>query len=994
MLSITPTEQAAWQSGTQKNLTLVFDINGTTKTLDNSDIVSESMSLRQTVSDDASNVFENVYSSEFNIRVFDDGTRYKGATLTVTISVTLENVDGYLVDSDGNRIIDSNGNYLIVNTDEDVTYTRQLGVFEVISDKLTSDGITRDLICYDSLSAILAKDYSDWHNGLTYPMTIKNYRIAFFGQVGLTQETVTLPNDSVTINKNELSTVSGATILSAVLGLNGCWGYISIDNVFHYALPRTTADYTITDNSFVQGSYAFEEFQTAEYSGIIFSNSITTTVTDGDESHEESSEQNVTVGDATGSVLNFQDNILLKDKTDAQLTAIGNTLLTTLDGFSYTPSTVTFPAYMGLELGDVFQITTSKGTYSFPVLDRKMSGITALKDTFSAEGVEYSAENANSLQAFMAQYQANFTDVSNLLNKTSKIANNANTIAGSTNQYFWHTESTVYYRTEDTTVDASKAYYELIASVYSLVTPVGTENPSEEGWYEAFIDTGAHITEVPRDDFISDPDNGGGNLLARSNGIAVRNGLTERAVFGSDEIAMYASDGNTKLMQIGVSANNHKINTSFNVLNLFNDTKVLTLNKYTASDVSNITINYWYSYTSAGYHSTTGTVTLTPSSRSWSQYPFNISYNLTGGNIVLTVVNAEGDSTISLTGTCIYTTTDIEASSMYLGAYADNTQAKLLMLGNGTGSSDKSNSFSVGYDGDFTLSGNTPTIRIETIADSAEFGVDIIKCYPANQYGVNMVVGGWGNTIVGSGESANNAYKNLSDLNVSVSAEHLLLTSDNNIHLVANANTWSNYADYIFGGSGMFFPQTKTIYGYYDTGDTSLGKLAYSALQPCSENGNTILGYGNYNYQEGATNIYGNNVNIITRNNVNIAGVRFNPLWATDGSRELWSGAYYMSATQTITLSESISNQSTGIVLCWSAYVNGSAADYDWCYTFVPKWHVSHVTSGHGAGFPLCTVTSEWGVKYLYFTTTTIKGHADNTSGNNGYWVLRRVIGV
>lgn len=69
-------------------------------------------------------------------------------------------------------------------------------------------------------------------------------------------------------------------------------------------------------------------------------------------------------------------------------------------------------------------------------------------------------------------------------------ASNALQIAEDTNQYFWHTET-------------------------------GT-------------DTGAHITEIPKEDFIDDPANGGGNLLARSNGIAVRDGLAELAVFGAD----------------------------------------------------------------------------------------------------------------------------------------------------------------------------------------------------------------------------------------------------------------------------------------------------------------------------------------------------------------------------------------------------------------------------------------------------------------------------
>ena len=72
-------------------------------------------------------------------------------------------------------------------------------------------------------------------------------------------------------------------------------------------------------------------------------------------------------------------------------------------------------------------------------------------------------------------------------------------IAGDTDQYFWHTET-------------------------------GT-------------DTGAHITEIPRERFLADPDNGGGNLLARSNGIVVRDGLTELATFGANGTTIY-QDGN------------------------------------------------------------------------------------------------------------------------------------------------------------------------------------------------------------------------------------------------------------------------------------------------------------------------------------------------------------------------------------------------------------------------------------------------------------------
>ena len=120
-------------------------------------------------------------------------------------------------------------------------------------------------------------------------------------------------------------------------------------------------------------------------------------------------------------------------------------------------------------------------------------------------------------------------------------------------------------------------------------------------------------------------------------------------------------------------------------------------------------------------------------------------------------------------------------------------------------------------------------------------------------------------------------------------------------------------------------------------------------------------------------------------------------------NKVLWTGAYFMIATQTITLSESISAQNKGIVLCWSAYENETAQDYDWVYHFVPKWHIS-VSNGSGVDFFLSTLNTA-GHKYLYISDTSIRGYASNSSSSatgtnskivfkNNYWALRAVIGV
>lgn len=65
------------------------------------------------------------------------------------------------------------------------------------------------------------------------------------------------------------------------------------------------------------------------------------------------------------------------------------------------------------------------------------------------------------------------------------------------------------------------------------------KNTGQYFWHKGSgADPGVHITEIPKDDFLDDPSNGGGNLLATSNGIAVRDGLTELATFGADGVVV------------------------------------------------------------------------------------------------------------------------------------------------------------------------------------------------------------------------------------------------------------------------------------------------------------------------------------------------------------------------------------------------------------------------------------------------------------------------
>ena len=118
----------------------------------------------------------------------------------------------------------------------------------------------------------------------------------------------------------------------------------------------------------------------------------------------------------------------------------------------------------------------------------------------------------------------------------------------------------------------------------------------------------------------------------------------------------------------------------------------------------------------------------------------------------------------------------------------------------------------------------------------------------------------------------------------------------------------------------------------------------------------------------------------------------------------LWSGGYYMTGSQTVTLSEPVSKQPSGIQLVFSRYSDGESQNYHFQSFFVSKYEIA-AHAGCGRVFLLTSdgTFSLVAAKYVYINDTTITGNDTNTATgtgacgitytNKGY-VLRYVIGV
>lgn len=122
-------------------------------------------------------------------------------------------------------------------------------------------------------------------------------------------------------------------------------------------------------------------------------------------------------------------------------------------------------------------------------------------------------------------------------------------------------------------------------------------------------------------------------------------------------------------------------------------------------------------------------------------------------------------------------------------------------------------------------------------------------------------------------------------------------------------------------------------------------------------------------------------------------------LWdAGDGN------GYYMFGSQTVNLSQKVSEQKNGIVLIWQGYKNGAVQTYDFNFEFIPK---SQVVFNPGKGISCLLADSTGsviGTKYVYVNDDRITGNNANSNGatkrdsgittTNNRWVLTKVLGV
>ena len=373
-----------WDSSTDKQM--VISVVGTNQKIDNSMLEIGTFALEESLCSESELKFG---ACEANCVKFT-ARNTAGSIIGKTISIE-ETIDG--------------------DSENPMPY----GVFKVASDVPTADRTKRQITAYDAMYDIINTDVKSWYAGLSFPMTLRQFRNSFFAHLGIAQVETSLVNDSMTVNKTivatqtddssavtEESAISGKTVVTAICEINGCFGNINREGKFEYVFLKEIVsalypaeDLFPSDNVFP--SDANTESMTGHYITFDYEDFQSKAITQLEIRPSDDS-AGVIVG-TSGNNYVISGNLLVSDKTGAELEQIANNLLPIMKQVVYTPiKSCTCVGNPCLELGEAIRFNTTREVVETYLLQRTLTGVQSKRDSISAQGTKTHSARVNSIR--------------------------------------------------------------------------------------------------------------------------------------------------------------------------------------------------------------------------------------------------------------------------------------------------------------------------------------------------------------------------------------------------------------------------------------------------------------------------------------------------------------------------------------------------------------------------------------------------------------------
>lgn len=345
-------------------------------TIKGSDVLSEQMTLHESICEEEQLKFGGCNASSFELTVFNLNSGIKGYEIEPV---------------------------LITNKTE-----IPLGVFYVETIEKYAGKDYKKLTAYDKMR-YFDVDVKDWYDNLAFPISVKNFRDGLCDYVGVEQNEATLIADNIMLTKELDSSngINGLSLMKQICEISGVFGRMDRCGKFDYLslessmlLPADdlypandlypSAGSGSSENSFnIPTSLMYEhplveDFFTSNIDGVIIVDS------EGAQVLTEYNQNPYYV----------QDNFVIMGQTHETITALANALLSKISSISYRPinsSKIKGQPYV--ECGDFISGEVNGYGFEAYVFQRDLTGIKALRDAYICKGKEMLENDMNGVTA-------------------------------------------------------------------------------------------------------------------------------------------------------------------------------------------------------------------------------------------------------------------------------------------------------------------------------------------------------------------------------------------------------------------------------------------------------------------------------------------------------------------------------------------------------------------------------------------------------------------
>lgn len=363
------------EDGTPIELEVRFKDNAF-PTIKGLDVLSEQMTLHESICEEEQLKFGGCNASSFELTVFNLNSGIKGYEIEPVLITKKTEIP--------------------------------LGVFYVETIEKYAGKDYKKLTAYDKMR-YFDVDVKDWYDSLTFPISVKNFRDSLCNYVGVEQNEAALIADNIMLTKELDSSngINGLSLMKQICEISGVFGRMDRYGKFDYLslessmlLPADdlypandlypSAGGGSSENSFnIPTSLMYEhplveDFFTSNIDGVIIVDS------EGAQVLTEYNQNPYYV----------QDNFVIIGQTHETITALANALLSKISSISYRPinsSKIKGQAYV--ECGDFISGEVNGYGFEAYVFQRDLTGIKALRDAYTCKGKEMLENDMNGVTA-------------------------------------------------------------------------------------------------------------------------------------------------------------------------------------------------------------------------------------------------------------------------------------------------------------------------------------------------------------------------------------------------------------------------------------------------------------------------------------------------------------------------------------------------------------------------------------------------------------------